>query len=114
MSAPTTEHQIIKAPDGTPLFALVPWDEYEELFEGRPDEEVFIPHEVVELNLLHDKSLIRAFREYLGLTQAEVAGRMGISRAAFAQLEARNARPRASTLRRIAKAMGVEWEQLRP
>lgn len=113
MNAPTNEHQVIRAPDGTPLFAVVPWDEYEELFEGRPDEEVFIPHEVVELNLLHDKSLIRAFREHLGLTQAEVAGRMGISRAAFAQMEARDAKPRPSTLRRIAAAMGVEWEQLR-
>jgi hypothetical protein len=61
MSAPTgSDHQIIKAPDGTPLFAVIPWAEYEEVFEGRPDEAVFLPQEVVELVHLKDMSLIRA------------------------------------------------------
>ncbi len=107
------EHQVIRGPDGTPLFALVPWDEYEEAFGGRPDEEVTIPHEVVVLHLEGEMSLLRAWREHLGLTQAEVARRTGVSRPAYAQMEAREARPRVATLKKIALALGLEWEQLR-
>ncbi len=113
MNAPT-EHQIIKAPDGTPLYALVPWEEYEELFAGRPDDEVTIPHEVVVLHLEEGMPLIRAWREHLGLSQREVARRMGVSQPAFAKMEGPEARPRLATLKKIAAALGVEWEQLRP
>lgn len=80
---------------------------------GRPDEEVFIPHEVIVLEDELDCSLIRAWREHLKLTQAEVARRLGISRPAYAQMEAKGTRPRVVTLKMIAEAMGVEWEQLR-
>jgi len=115
MKAPTVEHRIISGPDGAPLYALVPWNEYEERFEGRPDEEVTIPLEVIEMQYLGGEvlSLIRAWREHLGLTQSEVAQRMGISQPAFAQMEASGVRPRPATLKKIAAALGIEWEQLR-
>ncbi len=113
MTAPT-EHQIITGPDGFPLYALVPWDEYEEIFAGRPDDEVTIPHEVVVLHLEQGKSLIRAWREHLGLSQREVARRMGVSQPAYAKMEAPDANPRLVTLKKIAAALGVEWEQIRP
>ncbi len=113
MNEPTSQHQVIKAPDGTPLFAVVPWEEYAEIFQGRPDEAVFIPQEVVELMHLEDKSLIRAWREHLGLSQREVAGRMGVSQPAYAKMESRDATPRVATLKKIAAALGVEWEQIR-
>ncbi len=112
MSAPITEYQIIRGPDGAPLYVLVPWEEYEETFGGRPDDEVRIPFEVVEANL-DGESLVKAWREHLKLTQAEVARRMGVSRAALAQMEAPGVKNRVSTLKKIALAMGVEWEQLR-
>ena len=44
-----------------------------------------IPHEVVESIFLQKESPIKAWRTYLHLTQAEVAGKMGISQAAFSQ-----------------------------
>ncbi|MDP3427719.1 MAG: helix-turn-helix transcriptional regulator [Humidesulfovibrio sp.] len=113
MNEPSSRHQIIKAPDGTPLYALVPWEEYEEKLEGKPDEEVLIPHEVVVLNVLHDKPMIRAWREHLGLSQREVAGRMGVSQPAYAKMEAKGAKPRVATLKKIAAALGVQWEQIR-
>jgi len=113
MNEPTSRHQIIKAPDGTPLYALVPWEEYEEKLEGKPDEEVLIPHEVVVLNVLHAKPMIRAWREHLGLSQREVAGRMGVSQPAYAKMEAKDAKPRVATLKKIAAALGVQWEQIR-
>jgi DNA-binding XRE family transcriptional regulator len=76
-------------------------------------ERADIPPEVAALVGKRRWSLARAWREHLGLTREEVAGRMGISPAAVAQMEAGSARPRMATLRKIATALGVEAEQLR-
>lgn len=54
---------------------------------------------------------MRAWREHLGLAQAEVAEKAGTSQASYAQTENRQ-RPRKSTLRKVAKAMGLALEQL--
>ena len=48
----------------------------------------------------------------LGLTQAEVAGRIGITQAAYAQME-RVKQPRKATVEKVAAALGLEVEQLR-
>jgi transcriptional regulator with XRE-family HTH domain len=61
---------------------------------------------------MEDKSLVRAWREYKGLSQADMAERMGISRPAYAQLEAKGANLRATTVHRLALALDVQWEQL--
>lgn len=106
-------HQIIKAPDGTPLYALIPWEEYEQKFEGREDKDLALPLEVLELNMLHGKSMIRAWREHLNLSQRELAGRVGISQPALAKMEAKGVQPRVATLKKLAQALGVRWEQLR-
>ncbi|MFZ1567761.1 MAG: helix-turn-helix transcriptional regulator [Thiolinea sp.] len=50
---------------------------------------------------------IRAWREYLQLTQADMAERLGISQSAYAQQEAVE-RPRKATRAKIAKALKVE------
>lgn len=93
------------------MFVIVPYAEYLEL-TGRPDEEVTIPLEVSKIATLEDKSLIRAWREHLGLTQEDVAGKMNVSRAAYAQMEAKDANPRRATLAKIAAALGVMVDQL--
>jgi transcriptional regulator with XRE-family HTH domain len=54
---------------------------------------------------------IRAWREYLNLTQEEVAKRMGISQPAFAQQETVS-KPRKATREKIAAAFGISSEQL--
>ena len=71
---------------------------------------VTIPFEVAELHL-DGASLIQAWREYLGLTQASVAERLGVSQAAYAQTEAA-ARPRKATVARVAAALRITVEQL--
>ena len=52
-----------------------------------------------------------ARRLHLGLSQAEVAGRMGTSQSAVARLEAGGADVRLSTLQRYAAAVGgqLDW-----
>ena len=106
------EHQIIRSADGAPLFVLVPYDEYMTRTE-RPDEQVLLPHEVVKLAVVEGKGIIRAWREHLGLTQAELAGRLGITQSAYAQQERRTSGLRHGTRVRLAKALGIEPEQLR-
>lgn len=51
-------------------------------------------------------------REHLGLTQAAMASRVGITQAAYAQME-RAKRPRTVTLEKVAAALGLQAEQLR-
>ena len=105
-----TEHQIIQGPDGRPLFAVVPYGEYLRLI-GRRDEPTF-PHEVVGANVIDGKSLIRAWREYKKITQQDMAEKMGITQAAYSQMERPDSRLRRVTLKKIAAALGVDVDQL--
>jgi len=71
-----------------------------------------IPQAVVEAHLMNEASLIRAWREELGLTQEELAVRPGLSQAAVAKFEHPNAHPRGATLKKIALTLGISVEQL--
>ena len=103
-----------KKQDDKPAFAVIPWDVYQELVKNYiPDEsDVWFPQEVVEANVVRGDSLLKAWREYLGLTQAEVAKRAGMSQPAYAKLEKPGANPRTATLRKLAKALGISLEHL--
>lgn len=76
------------------------------------ESDVWFPQEVVEANVVRGDSLLKAWREHLGLTQAEVARRAGMSQPAYAKLEKPDANPRTATLRKIARALGISLEQL--
>lgn len=101
------EYQTIKGTDGKPAFVVVPYDEFMELYAK---EETLIPNEIVGA-VIEGTTPIKAWREYLGLTQTDVATTLGITQAAFSQLET-SSRPRRSTLRRVASALGLHVEQL--
>jgi len=113
MNIPTNIQTIMK--DGKPVFVVIPFDEYVRLFPEVPriPEGDAIPHEVVGLTITKGYTLVRAWREYLKLTQAEVAERMGITQAAFSQMEAGNTRLRKATVEKLAAAMGIHVEHLR-
>jgi transcriptional regulator with XRE-family HTH domain len=51
---------------------------------------------------------VRQVRERLGITQAELAARIGSTQPAIARLEAGGVSPSLATLRRIAAALGME------
>jgi DNA-binding XRE family transcriptional regulator len=113
MSAPT-KYQTIEH-GGHPAFVLVPWEEWrriEPLLEAEKAKASGIPQEVVEAHVLRDVSLVKAWREHLGLTQEELASRMGIAQASVAKFERPGAQPRTATLRKIAQALGLRVEQL--
>lgn len=102
-----TNHQVISH-KGKPVAVVVPYDDYLHAFDN--SENITIPHDVVMRGI--DVSIIRAWREYLGLSQTELAARMGISQPAYQQMEEKNASPRFATLKRIADAMGLDVRQL--
>jgi len=95
---------------------VIPYEEYTAAFasEGIQEaKESTVPHEVAARVLKEQISPIRAWREHLGLTQAEVAARMGVSQSAFAQMEAPESKPRMNTLTKIAAALGLTPAQIR-
>lgn len=101
------DFQTLLGSDGKPAFVVVPYAEFVRLYGFTPGT---IPHAVVSAQV-DGASAIKAWREYLRLTQAEVAARLGITQAAFAQME--NARrPRKATLQKVAVALGLELQQL--
>lgn len=70
-----------------------------------------IPDAVARRLLVEDMSPVRAWREHLGFTQAEMATRLGISQPAYAEQE-KSDRLRKSTLEKIAGALGISVAQL--
>ncbi|MBS3966892.1 MAG: helix-turn-helix transcriptional regulator [Truepera sp.] len=85
-----------------------PLEEYNRL-TGHPriPESPYTPFEVVTRHIDEGISKAKAWREYLGLTQQQVA-----KRAALSKLE-KQKRPRRATLERLAQALGISVEQLR-
>lgn len=112
-----TNHQVI-IHQGIPVAVVVPYDEYTVAFASTADvgqgaEKGTVPHEVASRVLKEQISPVRAWREHLGLTQAEVASRMEVSQSAFAQMEAPDGRPRMVTLKKVAAALGLTVAQLK-
>ena len=70
-----------------------------------------IPNVVVNKVINKDMTPIRAWRKHLGLTQTEVARRLGISQSAYALQEAKEP-VRKATREKIAQALGIAAEQL--
>ena len=58
------------------------------------------------------KIRLREVRERMFVTQVELAERSGISRANISRLENGLQRPRISTVRKLAAALGVEPDEL--
>lgn len=101
------DFQTIQDSNGQPVFAVVPYADFMALYAR---EEGVIPHAVVSATV-DGLSPIKAWREYLGLTQAEVAERLDMSQAALAQIETAG-KPRQVTLKKVAQALGLTVEQL--
>ncbi len=105
-----TEFQIIVGADGKPAFVVVPYEQFRRMRGGFSQGTV--PNEVVNLSYERGMSPMAAWRENFRLTQAEVSARMGVTQAAYAQME-RVKHPRKATLQKVADALGIEVEQLR-
>ena len=100
--------QTLIGADGKPAFVVVPYEDFRRMASGFTPGT--IPHAVVSA-VVDGARPMAAWREHLRLTQTEIAERMGVSQAAYAQMES-VARPRKLTLEKVASAMGLVVEQL--
>lgn len=105
-----TNVQTINGPDGKPAYVVIPYAEYLKATGGAIDNT--IPNEVMGSVVNDDLSPARAWREYLGLTQVELADRLGITQSAYAQQENSAKRPRKGSREKLAAALGLLPEQL--
>ena len=104
------EYQIIKDGSGNPAFVVIP---YASWLKQSSRSAGMIPNEVVSAVIEEEKTIVRAWREFLGLTQVELAEKAGISQAALSQIESGEHRIRKATREKLAKALGLIESQLR-
>lgn len=105
---PLTNYQTINDESGKPAFVVIPYADFVSNQAFIPKDGA--PHAVVS-KAIDGQTMLQAWREYLMLTQEEMAGRMGISQAGYAQIESAK-RPRKATLEKAAAALGITLEQL--
>ncbi|OTA14322.1 transcriptional regulator [Xenorhabdus beddingii] len=107
--------QFITDENGNKQSVVLPIEEYERLLaamdrdedyvsipytKGSNDDET-IPHEVISIMVDEEITLHAAWRIYRGLSQTEVANRLGVKQAAVSQFE-KAERPRQVTLEKFA------------
>jgi len=113
--------------EGRPEYAVLPYDVYLRLIEDAEmladvhdydagmqaiaEGEELIPAEVV-YSLLDGGNPIRVWREYRGLSQAELATRAGISASYLSQLESDKRDGTMDVLSALAEALNVGLEDL--
>lgn len=106
MKAPTNI-QVINDSDGRPAFVVIPHADFMRMY-GR--EKNLVPHDVVS-RTVDGATPVRAWREHLGLTQTEVAARLGIAQPSYAKQET-SERLRKTSRAKIAMALGISTDQL--
>ncbi|KAF0216192.1 MAG: helix-turn-helix transcriptional [Geobacteraceae bacterium] len=119
--------QIIKK-NGQPEFAVIPYEDYQHFLELLEDEadaktvaefheaytagrEFLVPGEIVRRELAGE-SPIKLWREHRGLTQQELAQRVGISKPYLSQIETGKRQGTVETLSAIARALEVPLDVL--
>lgn len=99
--------------EGRVTHVLVPVEDYLRMqaADDAKDLETTFPIDVAH-PVLNGTSPIRAWREHLNMTQAELAKKTGKTAAAISRLEDPNRTPRIATLRELAAAFGLEHENM--
>ncbi|MEW6173077.1 MAG: helix-turn-helix transcriptional regulator [Bacillota bacterium] len=114
--------------DGKPEWAVIPYDNYLKLVEEAEmlqdirdfdqvnaaverGEEDLIPSEVTYA-VFDGANPIRVWREYLGLTQQQLAETAGISTPYLSQIESGKRRGKTEVLIAIAKALNVTLDDI--
>lgn len=132
MTGPAMENgiQIIER-DGEPEYAVVPIETYRRLLERAEEaadirvfdealaavangEDEVVPAEVVRRLLSGEETPVRVWREYRGLTQAELAAMAGVGKSYLSQVERGGKSGSLRLMRRLASALGVDMEDLVP
>lgn len=100
-------------------YVMLVSDDLEELIEdhlataayARTRDQESLPQLVVD-RLLIGESPVRVWREYRGLTLADLAAKAGIGKGYLSQIEKRQRNGTVSTLRKLADALRVDLDDL--
>ncbi|GKW43214.1 MULTISPECIES: helix-turn-helix domain-containing protein [Pectobacterium] len=116
--------QFINDMNGQPQFVVLPISEYEKLlsdsdsgYEDIPyvadeyDNET-VPNDVVEIMFRDDVSLLAAWRIHRGLSQYDVAEKLGTTQSAVSQWEAKDSRPQKKTRAKLSEIYHCRPEQM--
>jgi len=118
---PGTELQLVKKREDAEFVALTP-QHYEELIERAEDaaavaayrktrnEEAF-PAEILD-RMLEGETPIRVWRQHRGMTQQELATKIGISKSHLSEVESGKGEPSLKTLRAAARALDIDAASL--
>lgn len=101
--------------DGKPAFVVLPYDDFMKMKsndQAKPVANGNFPLEVLNRNLMNDVPLVKCWREYLNLTQAELADMAGLKQPSLVRIESGKTKPRKATLEKLAKAMNLTLDQL--
>lgn len=123
--------QFIKDDEGKTQYVVIPYNEYfrmclkmaelddetDEDLEEIDDEhdeydDVPLPDVVCRIMTRENVSLQAAWRIHRGLSQQEVADKLGISQSAVSQLESVDSRPQKRTREKLAALYGCTQEQI--
>jgi len=123
--------QLIKDDDGKTQYVVIPYDEYfrmclqmAEIDDETDDDledievehdcydDVGLPGEVCDVMHNENVSLQAAWRILRGMSQQEVAEKLGITQSAVSQLEALDSRPQKRTREKLAAIYGCKQEQI--
>lgn len=113
--------QYINDVSGRPQFVVLPIAEYESLINDgwedipyradKHDDET-VPGEVVAIMVDQDVSLPAAWRIHSGLSQYDVAEKLGTTQSAVSQWESVDSKPQKKTREKLAALYGCRPEQL--
>ena len=120
--------QIIRDGAGNPAYAVLPWDEYRALGPAvadadLTDEELALRGEAefdegfplaVARRLAAGDNPVKVFRQHRGLTQKALAERAGLHPVYFSQVETGKRQGLARTIAQLARALGVDADDLIP
>lgn len=118
------EPQLIRDRAGRPLFAILPFDEYELLRQAAEDSadiaaaEATRGEETVPAELVHrivaGENRVRVWRRHRGLTQAALAARAGITQAYLSEIETGKSEGSVKVLAALAHALAIDLDDLVP
>ena len=109
---------------GNIQFVVLPVTDYEQLlaaagpgwsnldYAAAADDDETIPQEVVSIMVDQDVSLQAAWRIHRGLSQYEVAEKLGATQSAVSQWERADSKPQRKTRERLARLYACRPEQL--
>ena len=102
-------------------FVLVPVEQYNQFLadlemlkdvrdfrEAKAVDEETFPDEVTNRLILNEENPIKVYREYRGLTQKQLAAKIGIQRGYLAEIERGRKSGSVKTLKALAEALNVD------